>query len=187
MTNNSLPWRWLRNGPPSLHLARAKGIKTMHELHEPQAQSNPDSGDSKITSSVPNNSELLEFGFPPRRCERCGKPFHLRKHGGGSPQGFCNEDCRIAWHAAQQKRACTLNADGIASIRERPEPLMPRITEADLAAHRDFVAELGENPLWHEYQPDRLEIIRKALCRNRTDNTNGPLAVALDLIAGGEK
>jgi hypothetical protein len=33
----------------------------MHELHERQAQSNPDSGNSKITSSVPNNFKLLEF------------------------------------------------------------------------------------------------------------------------------
>ena len=38
MTNHSPVARAKKNGPPSLHLARAKGIKTMHELHEPQAQ-----------------------------------------------------------------------------------------------------------------------------------------------------
>jgi DNA polymerase-3 subunit epsilon len=47
-----------------------------------------------------------------------------------------------------------VNADGIISIRERPEALVPRLTETDLAAHRDFVAGLGENALWREYQPN---------------------------------
>jgi hypothetical protein len=32
-----------------------------------------------------------------------------------------------------------------------------------------------------------VEIIRKALCRDSAGNANGPLAAALDLIAGGEK
>ena len=84
----------------------------MHELHEPQAQGkgNPDTGNSEITSSVPNNSELLEFSLPPRRREQCGKLFDRRKQGGGSPQRFCNQECRIAWHASQRKPACTLEA-----------------------------------------------------------------------------
>ena len=90
----------------------------MHELHEPQAQGkvNPDTGNSAITSSVPNNSELLEFSLPPRRCEQCGKLFDSRKHGGGSPQRFCNQDCRIAWHAAQRKPACTLEPTVAATL-----------------------------------------------------------------------
>jgi hypothetical protein len=92
----------------------------MHELHEPQAQGNPDSGDSEITSSVPNNSELPEFSLSSRRCEQCGKPFHRRKHGGGSPQRFCNQDCRIAWHAAQRNRACTLETTVVATLPKRP-------------------------------------------------------------------
>jgi DNA polymerase-3 subunit epsilon len=44
--------------------------------------------------------------------------------------------------------------DGIAAIRERPERLTPRLSEAELAAHREFVAGLGENALWREYRPD---------------------------------
>ena len=88
----------------------------MHELHEPQAQGNPDTGNSEITSSAPNNSELLEFSLPPRRCEQCGKLFDSRKHGGGSPQRFCNQDCRIAWHAAQRKPACTLEPTVAATL-----------------------------------------------------------------------
>lgn len=30
----------------------------------------------------------------------------------------------------------------------RPEPLPPRLTEAEKAAHNEFIAQLGENPLW---------------------------------------
>jgi hypothetical protein len=94
----------------------------MHELHEPQAQGkgNPDTGNREITSSVPNNSALLEFSLPHRPCEQCGKPFHRRKHGGGSPQRFCNQDCRIAWHAAHRKPACTLEPTVAATLPKQP-------------------------------------------------------------------
>ncbi|HEY7231864.1 MAG TPA: DNA polymerase III subunit epsilon [Pseudolabrys sp.] len=36
-------------------------------------------------------------------------------------------------------------------IRMRPVVLPSRLTEADLTAHRDFVASLGENALWRDY------------------------------------
>jgi DNA polymerase-3 subunit epsilon len=35
--------------------------------------------------------------------------------------------------------------------RQRMVPLMPRITDADRAAHRDFVATLGEKAIWREF------------------------------------
>lgn len=35
--------------------------------------------------------------------------------------------------------------------RQRPEPLVPRLTAAELAAHAAFVATLGEKPLWSEF------------------------------------
>ena len=41
--------------------------------------------------------------------------------------------------------------NGIAARREREVPLVPRITEADRAAHRDFVASLGESAVWRNY------------------------------------
>lgn len=41
---------------------------------------------------------------------------------------------------------------GAIVLRERPQPLMPRITNADRAAHADFVASLGENALWLKFR-----------------------------------
>ena len=38
-------------------------------------------------------------------------------------------------------------------VRTRPQPLLPRLSAAELAAHRDFVAGLSENVLWDHYQP----------------------------------
>jgi DNA polymerase-3 subunit epsilon len=35
--------------------------------------------------------------------------------------------------------------------RQRPLPLAPRISEADRAAHRDFVATLGDKPIWNDF------------------------------------
>jgi DNA polymerase-3 subunit epsilon len=37
-------------------------------------------------------------------------------------------------------------------LRERPAPLAPRISEAERAAHRDFVASLGEEAIWLKYR-----------------------------------
>jgi DNA polymerase-3 subunit epsilon len=38
--------------------------------------------------------------------------------------------------------------------RQRPAPLAIRLTEADRAAHRDFVATLGDKPIWSDYQSE---------------------------------
>jgi DNA polymerase III subunit epsilon len=43
--------------------------------------------------------------------------------------------------------------EGVSVVRTRPEQLPPRLSEAELAAHREFVASLGENVLWQNYQP----------------------------------
>jgi DNA polymerase-3 subunit epsilon len=37
--------------------------------------------------------------------------------------------------------------------RQREVPLAPRLTEADRAAHRDFVLTLGDKPIWNEFLP----------------------------------
>ena len=55
----------------------------------------------QVDSSVPLSGQA-------RRCDQCEKPFGPKKHGGGSPQRFCGRHCRMAWHAAQRKPACTL-------------------------------------------------------------------------------
>ncbi|HZL41414.1 MAG TPA: DNA polymerase III subunit epsilon [Pseudolabrys sp.] len=44
--------------------------------------------------------------------------------------------------------------DGAVIERQREVALMPRITDADRAAHRDFVATLGEKALWQDYLAD---------------------------------
>jgi DNA polymerase-3 subunit epsilon len=36
-------------------------------------------------------------------------------------------------------------------VRTRPEPLAPRLSDEDRAAHRAFVATLGESAIWREY------------------------------------
>lgn len=40
-----------------------------------------------------------------------------------------------------------------APARQRPEPLPPRLSEAEIAAHAAFVASFGGDPLWHTYGP----------------------------------
>ena len=43
--------------------------------------------------------------------------------------------------------------ESAAATRTRPVALTPRLSEADRAAHRDFIATLGENALWRNYLP----------------------------------
>ena len=42
-------------------------------------------------------------------------------------------------------------ADGAIAVRTRPAALLPRISDAEREAHREFVASLGENALWRGY------------------------------------
>jgi len=42
--------------------------------------------------------------------------------------------------------------NGAAVTRERPQPLAARVSEADRAAHREFIATLGETALWLNYR-----------------------------------
>jgi DNA polymerase-3 subunit epsilon len=44
-----------------------------------------------------------------------------------------------------------VRAEGSAAVRERTIPLAPRLTDADRAAHRDFVGLLGEKSIWNDY------------------------------------
>jgi DNA polymerase-3 subunit epsilon len=36
-------------------------------------------------------------------------------------------------------------------VRQRTVPLAPRISEEERAAHRTFVATLGDNAIWRDY------------------------------------
>jgi DNA polymerase-3 subunit epsilon len=40
---------------------------------------------------------------------------------------------------------------GAGAVRQRPAPLLPRLTAAELEAHRTFIASLGEQAVWNRY------------------------------------
>jgi DNA polymerase-3 subunit epsilon len=40
-------------------------------------------------------------------------------------------------------------------VRMRTMPLLPRLTDAERAAHRAFVATLGEHAIWRDYLAER--------------------------------
>jgi DNA polymerase III subunit epsilon len=60
----------------------------------------------------------------------------------------------------QTSRAATL---GDMPRRQRPEPLMPRTTEADRLAHRAFVATLGDKPIWNDFFGQPLSLVEPNL------------------------
>ncbi len=47
--------------------------------------------------------------------------------------------------------AATGMGAAVASIRARPDALVPRLSPDEREAHEAFVATLGENAIWHEY------------------------------------
>src|ERR1700753_1947517 len=54
---------------------------------------------------------------------------------------------------ASESREIRLAGVGEMPRRQREPPLAPRITEADRAAHREFVQPLGDKPIWNEFLP----------------------------------
>lgn len=54
---------------------------------------------------------------------------------------------------ASESRDIRTAAAGEMPRRQREVPLAPRITEADHAAHRDFVMTLGDKPIWNDFLP----------------------------------
>jgi DNA polymerase-3 subunit epsilon len=57
---------------------------------------------------------------------------------------------------AEVVAAPSANGTGI-TIRVRPEPLAPRITAEERAAHEAFIATLGPSPIWRAYIPAQVE------------------------------
>src|ERR1700742_1829162 len=54
---------------------------------------------------------------------------------------------------ASESREIRVAGVGDMPRRQRETPLAPRITEADRAAHREFVQTLGDKPIWNEFLP----------------------------------
>jgi DNA polymerase-3 subunit epsilon len=52
---------------------------------------------------------------------------------------------------AAEIRVSQIDGLGDTPRRQRLLPLAPRISEADRAAHRDFVATLGDKPIWSDF------------------------------------
>jgi DNA polymerase-3 subunit epsilon len=52
---------------------------------------------------------------------------------------------------ASESREIRVAGVGEMPRRQRETPLAPRITEADRAAHREFVQTLGDKPIWNEF------------------------------------
>jgi DNA polymerase-3 subunit epsilon len=52
--------------------------------------------------------------------------------------------------------------DGHAVIRVRPTPLLPRLTEAERAAHLEYVASFGATAIWHQYLAPEAPAARSA-------------------------
>jgi DNA polymerase-3 subunit epsilon len=54
---------------------------------------------------------------------------------------------------AAESRDMRVVVNGEILRRQREVPLAPRLTEADRAAHRDFVLTLGDKPIWNDFLP----------------------------------
>jgi DNA polymerase-3 subunit epsilon len=52
---------------------------------------------------------------------------------------------------AAESRDTQVGGLGEMPRRQRPAPLAPRVSEADRAAHRDFVLTLGDKPIWNDF------------------------------------
>jgi|ERR1041384_2136579 DNA polymerase-3 subunit epsilon len=50
--------------------------------------------------------------------------------------------------------ARAVGGDNAIELRARPIALPPRISEAERAAHREFIASLGDEALWRQYRAD---------------------------------
>src|SRR5579863_6459543 len=54
---------------------------------------------------------------------------------------------------AAESRDGRVAVHGETPRRQREVPLLPRLTEADRTAHRDFVLTLGDKPIWNDFLP----------------------------------
>ncbi|MCP3474549.1 DNA polymerase III subunit epsilon [Bradyrhizobium sp. CCGUVB1N3] len=52
---------------------------------------------------------------------------------------------------ASESEEIRVRTNGDMPRRQRPAPLAPRVSEAERAAHRAFIATMGEKAIWNEY------------------------------------
>jgi DNA polymerase-3 subunit epsilon len=52
---------------------------------------------------------------------------------------------------AEANRGARRTAEGRQMVGQRPFPLSPRLSEAEMLAHRTFLGELGEKAIWYDF------------------------------------
>ncbi|WJR78429.1 DNA polymerase III subunit epsilon [Bradyrhizobium sp. NP1] len=57
---------------------------------------------------------------------------------------------------AAETREIRIGMSGDMPRRQRPSPLVPRLTDAEREAHRAFIATLGDKPIWNEFLVERI-------------------------------
>lgn len=99
------------------------------------------------TAAVASGSSVDE-----PRCAHCDEAFPPRKHGGGKPQKFCGEQCRMA-HYANAKR----DGGKASRLNEESTPKVPEKAEVsgavDVGRNKD-----EEKPKEHLLVPEQAEI-----------------------------
>jgi hypothetical protein len=104
--------------------------------------------DVAIPNDVEDQTQLALHSVPAQRaCNHCGEPFSPRQHSGGSPQQFCNTDCRLAFHRERQRfqRSGSYAGPTTLPATEQPAPT-EQASEADepddsfvLMGQQDFI------------------------------------------------
>ena len=95
--------------------------------------------------------------FAPHQARRAAR----RRNPG---RGLCRTDRRApgAARSCRKRRARAPGGEGAVALRARPSRWRPRVSDAERAAHREFVASLGENALWRQLSartaPDALSV-----------------------------
>jgi DNA polymerase III subunit epsilon len=122
-------------------------------------------GRARLINSHIDTVSLARRKFPGQRasldalCERLGvENSHRTKHGALLDAEILAEvyleliggrQAQLGLAESSEPRA--RGRDGVAVRRERSVPLAPRISDANRAAHAQFVAGLGENAVWRNY------------------------------------
>jgi hypothetical protein len=86
------------------------------ELHDSACERKLDTAGFVETTPENQNSKI---------CERCGEAFVPRLKSGGSPQRFCSQDCRLAFHSKPQRGQRSPACSALPAVIDPLEPKSP--------------------------------------------------------------